>query len=52
MDRGTWGYSRWGHKESDMTEHAGINVYIVCFYVHTVLLLVSGPNLIYIKNIL
>ena len=21
MGRGAWGYSSWGHKESDMTEH-------------------------------
>ena len=21
MDRGAWGYSQWGHKESDTTEH-------------------------------
>ena len=25
------GYSQWGHKESDMAEHTGINVYIACF---------------------
>ena len=22
MDRGAWGYSPWGHKESNVTEHA------------------------------
>ena len=23
MGRGAWGYTPWGHEESDMTEHTG-----------------------------